>query len=458
MKQAPNQTTPGRRQTAAFAVVCLSVVAAGAYLAAVHGSDWRAGRRLPETGALTYALIAAACLFAAVAAWFGRRYFNKTAVVFIAAAAGGLTTAGYHGLLGAIPGGVVGMLIAFHIGRRIGVALLVSLAAVGFGILSGTLALWLDPDLSDGPGIATTAALVVALAVSVAGLVRWRRANVATSWRRWSRRLGNCGLVTLIVAGLWLSLSVDKICRVRRLSDNIPPVKWDPTPWSVLPYWVVLRPLSAEWLWPGPLLVQIQFVVRPDATDDDLRALRGWTELYHLEIPSPAITDRGLEWLQGLKGLRSIELNGSQITGQGLNHLPLSYNVRINHATFINEDLLSFGHPGQGNSLSLNDWRPRAEYRIARMRDIPSSPVQMDLDLSRSRFSKGALGHLANLTLGRLDLSSTTVTDEDLAALKGCRSISDLNLYNTRITNAGVEVLKSIPTLQSVNGRGNLHH
>jgi hypothetical protein len=460
MSDVPHQPAKSRRQTAAFAVVCLCVVAARVYLATINGTDSQLGWRLPEASSQTATLIALACVLSALAAWLGRKYFNKTAAILMAAAAGGLSTAGYNGLIGTIPGGIVGLLVASHIARRIALALLAAFSALAFGVASGTLALWLDPDLSDGPCFATILAAITAFVVATIA-VFWRRQSiVATPWRRRLRSAARVGLVSLIVLGLWLSLSADLIRRARGLSPGLPCSNALFFP-PVAPYWVERRPISAEWLWKGPVrLGHIFFVIRADATDDDLRALRGWTELrdvmiqgdnisdaglhhfkgltglYGLKLSSSRITDRGVSAISNLPVLQQLQLDRSQVTANGLRQLsslPKLWQLSFKDVRLGDDDLAALQLCGSVNSLSLSG----TDISDAGLHYLV--PLRLsDLDVSRTKVTAQGLQVLRDKSLRSLNLAGTGTKDKDIRLLAEL-SIAELTLDATEITGKGVQ-------------------
>jgi hypothetical protein len=426
MTESPKQS--GRRQMAAFAVVCAAVIVARVYLGAIRGGDLRSGWRLPDTYGLTAALIVAACPLAAVAARLGRMYFNPAAATLMAAAAGGLTTAGYNGLVGAIPGGLVGLLISYRIARRIALALLASLAAVAFGVLSGGLALRLDTDLSDGPSVATVLTVIVTLAAAIVFRSLWRRragcieaAEMAAPQtgrlrgRRWVRVLGNMALFCCVVAGLWLSLSVDFARRVWKLTGYMPYRA------GVQTSEVAIQPLSWAWLWPGPLAFDGQSVVFPyDATDDDLRAVSGWTTVGMLVVPGDHITDAGLDYLTGLS-LRHLSLQSSKITDRGLSTLNrvLALGVmELERSRITAQGLSRFAWAGRLHRLSLKGTRLK------------------DDDLQALR---------TFTFLWSLSLSGTDITDDGLRHLEPLTRLGDLDVSDTKVTKRGLEILLSFP-------------
>lgn len=460
MADLPQRNTAARGQIAAFAVVCVCVVGARIYLAAIHGSDTRLGWRLPDEPAILMALLGFAGVLAAVAAVLTLKYFNKSSAFLMAAAVGGLTTAGYNGLFGAVPGGLVGLLIVSHIARRIALTAVACLAAISFGAITGMAALWLDPDLSDGPNAITVCLVIIALTSAAVLLFRWRGANAAGHHWRWIRRLGKLCLASLIIAAMWLSLSIDTLRRLANVTAN---PEW-------LIYAVRIRPPSADWLWPGPLTIN-NLAIRRDADDDALCGLRcykelntltvlgdrvsddgleylaGLTSLTYLALNSPRITDRGLKSLAGLTRINNLHLNYARVTPQALAQLPFAqslHTLSLHGATLYDDDLAAMGAFPSLRFLSFAE-TAIDDGGLRYLKPLQSLRV---LNLSGTRITGRGLEYLAGLGLQTLDLLGTAITDDDLIALAASGSITDLSLADTKITDAGVLMLAKLSGLQ----------
>lgn len=475
MTDSQKQSTAGRRQMAAFAVVCACVVAARVYLIAVQG-DLRSGWRMPDGLVETLALLSIAGLLAAVATRLGLRYFNKTSALLMGIAAGGLTTAGYNGLLGAVPGGLVSFLVVSRTARRTALVLLVGLAAIAFGVVSGTFALWLDPDLSDGPSTATIVFVAVALIAAGAVLFR-RRFNATTGGWRWLRRPGKVCLLSFVVAGLWLSLSVDMVRRVWHLTGDPRYLSgvW-PVDLRVNPYGrsIGLRPRSGEWLWPGPLRWDGAFLVlREEVTDNDLRALRGWplrmltirgnhvtdvglshliaqTSLCDLQLRSSQITDRGMESVSQFQGLVGLELDRSRVTASGLRRLSYLPNLRglsLKEVRLTDDEMSVLQLFPDLVSLSLGGTGISDEG----LRHLEPLTALSNLDLSSTAVTTRGLPILSVRSFGSLNLSETELSDQHLGVLASFFTVNELNLDRTRVTDAGMPTLAKISGLASLS-------
>jgi internalin A len=138
-------------------------------------------------------------------------------------------------------------------------------------------------------------------------------------------------------------------------------------------------------------------------TDPDLAALRGLTDLVHLEINSPDITDLGLAHLSGLVELRRLHLSGTQVTAAGIAHL-------------------------RG---------------LTKLQDLNLALTKVEsLETCRP------LASLTSLTLAR-----TPIGDAGLAPVSepGFAGLIRLNLFNTRVSDAGLMHLRGLPTLRYVD-------
>ncbi len=137
------------------------------------------------------------------------------------------------------------------------------------------------------------------------------------------------------------------------------------------------------------------------ATNAELKNLKGMTSLRHLGLAGTQVTDAGLVHLEELTSLQFISLRSTQASDAGLVYL---------------KGLTS---------------------------------LQM-LWLFRTQVTDAGLLHLKGLTsLEELLLSNTQVTDAGLVHLEGLTSLTHLALGGTQVTDAGVQDLqKALPNCQ----------
>lgn len=151
--QPPDENTPipqFRHSLPVLIGICLFAVAARIHLGIAQGPS-AAYWQLPEKPWQTFWFGAVAAGLSIVGAVIGLKWINRPAAVLLATAAGGLSTAAHNGVFGAAMGCVIGLHIAWHFARIATWRLIQATLATIAGIVGGTLALWLDPDLSDGP-------------------------------------------------------------------------------------------------------------------------------------------------------------------------------------------------------------------------------------------------------------------------------------------------------------------
>lgn len=447
---------PAKRHWRALVGVCLFVVVARVYLSLVLGGNARYRWELPKNLGETLFLCVAVLLASLAGALVGRRSLGKPTAVALAAAAGGLVSAAYNGLIGAAIGLCIGMLVASSLARRGTVWFLQSALAALCGAATGFAALWFDPDLSDGPCPATCTVLSLGF-VGLLVVLRWRAKRWPES-SRWLRWASGASLLLFMMAGVWTSLSLDMLRRVDHLAK---PGRHNRE--------MVIRPLSDQWLWPGPIAVEF-IRVGVDATDDDLRALRGWQELINLDIESNKISDLGLAHLSQLTSLWSLSLASPRITDEGLRHLEGLGSLQVldlKHAHVSGKGIDRLTQFMSLNVLSL----PDSSFDDDDLASCaPSLLGVYTLDLSGTRVTDGGIPYLAPMTrlrylrvahtsitgkgfralaglpsLKSVDLSGTSITDDDIPAPEQWGAIRDLRLGDTSITDRGAARLARLP-------------
>lgn len=419
--------------------VSLFAVAARVHLGIAQGPS-AAHWQLPENPWQTFSFGAVAVALSIMGAVIGLKWINRPAAVLLATVAGGLSTAAHNGVFGAAMGFVIGLLIAWHFARIAAWRLIQALLATTAGIVGGTLALWLDPDLSDGPCLLTCAALAVWFALLAVGRRRfWREHN---SGSRWRRRIANLSFFGLVIFGGWLSLSVDLYRRIYCLHGGQVERDRD-IYWALPPHRVGVRAASYKWLWPGPLTV-FGLTINRRATDDDLRALRGWTDLFELSIASEQISDEGLAHLTQLKSLSTLELRSPRVTDVGLVHLSsltaLS-TLSLRRAHISGDGLALLVTPLSLKQLSLVD-TPLADDDVDALRGVSL----LFLDLSGTQVTDKGLAQLLPIKgLLVLRLARTTIRGDGLPSLRRLTSLTTLDLSGTEVTDESLQHCRGIP-------------
>ncbi len=228
-------------------------------------------------------------------------------------------------------------------------------------------------------------------------------------------------------------------------------------------------------------------------TDAGLAQLKGLTRLSLLDVSETRVTEAGLADLQGLQNLRVLALKGlprvSDTAIPRLLHLPSlrSVDLRDTHVSARGFEILKAASP----NLSIT-W---SEPNVLTARAILAAGGRVDvrLDESGTERSVKAIGELPiesfQITRVRLvgsrpkldelltaimnprlealiglDLSRTTIADDDLERLKRLVALRELNLANTHVTDAGLASLKGLTALRqldldgdAVRGTGLMH-
>ena len=148
------------------------------------------------------------------------------------------------------------------------------------------------------------------------------------------------------------------------------------------------------------------------------------SELTHLEslgIQSWRITDDGLRHLQQMPHLKYLDLGVCEyVTGSGLRYLHKSCQLKTMIASFC-----------PFTDTAIKELKPHATLET--------------LFLDNTQITDNGLAHLVELTnLQNLVLSSTRITDAGLIHLKGLINLKYLTLYDTQVTDVGLAALKDL--------------
>ena len=136
-------------------------------------------------------------------------------------------------------------------------------------------------------------------------------------------------------------------------------------------------------------------------TDKELVHLKRLTKLQDLNLSSTKVTDAGLVHLKALTNLQDLNLSFTKVTDAGLVHLA---------------------------GMNLKSLTPPKE-------------AMTDLGL---KYYLAAVERPSTLSLGKWK-----ITDAGLVHLKGLTKLQELDLHNTKITNAGIaDLQKALPNCQ----------
>lgn len=409
--------TERSRQNLRLAGALLLAIGARVYLsrggaeAMVFTAPSLSGRYEAQT-LLAYAALAIAV--SAVAAAAGKRWVGRLASIGLGSVAGLLSISQYNAILGAIIGLGVGLLVACGIFFAILLALARVAATIAFGVACGAAALASQNDLSGGPNAMVLALMAAAVVITALVLFRPRRDSAPAEWMGHRlKRFNRTGLFLLVIFGLWLSLSVDTVRRASRLGFHTNANSFSP---------------EVSWLWRGCAKVTHVWG-REGLADGDLSDLRGFADLFALDLRNTLATDAGLAQLRGLPRLRRLVLNGREITGDGFADL----------ATLPTLSELYL------DDTQVGDRQLAALERLAALRQLL---------LANTSVTDEGLLQIGKLTsLGYLDLSGTQVSDEGLKQLQGLISLSYLRLAKTQITGAGLQHLAPLAWLKDLDLR-----
>jgi hypothetical protein len=404
--------TERSRQNLRLAGALLLAIGARVYLSrggaeAMVFTTPRLSSRYEAQTLLVYAALAIAVSASVAAA--GKRWVGRLASVGLGGVAGLLAISQYNAILGAVIGLVIGVMVACDIFLPVLIAFARVAAAIAFGVACGAAALATQRDLSGGPN-AIVLVLMTAAAVIAAFFKFWPRPNsTRTEWtRRRLKSFSRTRLFLFVIFGLWLSLSVDTVRRASRLGSHSNANAFSP---------------EVSWLWRGCVTVTHVWG-REGLADGDLSDLRGFADLFALDLRNTLATDAGLAQLRGLPRLRRLVLNGREITGDGFADL-----ATLPTLTELYLD-----------DTQVGDRKLAALARLAALRQLL---------LANTNVTDEGLVQIGKLTaLGYLDLSGTQVSNEGLKRLQNLRSLSYLHLSHTQITGDGLQHLAPLAWLQ----------
>lgn len=433
--------TEWSRQNARLAGALLLVATGRIYLSS-GGADAMAftpprARSLHEATTLLGFTAFAVALSAAIAA-AGKRWAGGLASVGLGAIAGLLAICQYNAILGAAIGFVVGALISCNMFIAFLKAVARTFAAVAAGIAAGAAALATQRDLSAGPGAAVLLFMATAVIAAMTVLFRRRAKLSPADWkRRWLGRFGRSSLLLVMVVGLWISLSVDTLRRVHRVSSLRNAVSYTP---------------ELPWLWQGCVKVT-RLSGRSDLGDSDLSSLRGFKHLEQLDLRNTRVTDEGVSQLDVLPGLSWLVLNDTQVTGSGLGHLaatPSLTQLFLDGTRTDDQGLMQIGRLTKLRGLSLNSTKLTDEG----LKHLNALTVLGKLELNDTQIAGDGFPSLASLVwLRTLDLANTQVADSGLEKLPVLPRLTRLRLDGTLVTDEGLQHLKKQPLLRTVEAR-----
>ncbi len=177
----------------------------------------------------------------------------------------------------------------------------------------------------------------------------------------------------------------------------------------------------------APALLRLRHVRELTLREDDDEFLRTigkhWSSLQSVVLYDD-VTDHGLAELAGLRNLTRIATYSSHITDAGVKSL-------AKHRAL--------------ETLTIE----KARLTDACMQDIAALPELRWLDLRGNRITDAGLKRLKGEKLEYLTLVSTRITDRGIENLKEMKSLKQIEVFDTKVTQAGcAELIREIPGLK----------
>ena len=202
----------------------------------------------------------------------------------------------------------------------------------------------------------------------------------------------------------------------------------------------------------GQLKLRNLIVGGPGITDAGLKSVAKFENLGALSIVDSPITDRGLVALQTHTKLKEISLVRLPIGNESL--APLVGNsslvkLRLRAAANVTDEAISKYLPKFTNIASLE----LSELAIgdASLDTISRLPKLVDLNLLRTQVTSAGIKRLAGLPLKKLNLDDIpTIGDEAISAILAIPTLEFLHLGKTKVTDAGIAKLSDLKSLKDL--------
>ena len=195
-------------------------------------------------------------------------------------------------------------------------------------------------------------------------------------------------------------------------------------------------------------------------TDAGLENLKDYKGLTSVGLKDTAVTDKGLAHLARCKGLTYLNVEGTGVTPGGVAAFAKAFpqcrifwNGGAIHPASEADRTAAVWVLSVGGTVRVDDGNDAIE----KVADLPKGPLRLtSLDLSRSErvtdAGLAALDGCKNLTDVRLD--STKAGDEGLAHLRECRSLDSLDLAFTPVSDTGLSHFRDCRHLRALDLRG----
>jgi len=191
-------------------------------------------------------------------------------------------------------------------------------------------------------------------------------------------------------------------------------------------------------------------------SDDGLKNLEGMTRLRLLDLRgNMGLTDEGIAHLAGLTGLKALKLRSLMVGNTGLEHLQGLTN--LTHLTVEDGQMVS--DPGLEHLANLKNLE---ELNLMRATSITDEGVTKLVGLPlKSLYLRGTtvtgtgLAQLKDAPLVKLDLGEAAVNDKGLQeGISKLKTLEWLDLWNTFVTDAGLEHLEGLDNLKYLRIEG----
>jgi Leucine-rich repeat (LRR) protein len=170
--------------------------------------------------------------------------------------------------------------------------------------------------------------------------------------------------------------------------------------------------------------------------------------LQELYLGGQPISDRGLQQLGNLRQLKSLGLAGTKVTVKGLLDFPLLPNLEklyLNGLPITDDDLKQLQpRLPRLSEFSLHGTKVTDEG----LRHLP--PNVWTLFVAGTAVNGSGFANLKGRSFWRIVLDGTPLNDAGVGSVRSLASVANLDLTDTRVTDAGVEDLISVPGLQAV--------
>lgn len=183
-------------------------------------------------------------------------------------------------------------------------------------------------------------------------------------------------------------------------------------------------------------------------TSSGVKSLGRMTRLRNLRVSGDAVTDDSVAPLSGLGDLAALALHETEVGDEGLRSLGELTELR---------ELSLFGTPVTDAGLETIGGMPRLVKLRLRQTGVtgeaagPLAETSIeDLELAETEFSNAGMATVASMPrLTKLNLWLTRVDDDGVEALRGLERMTSLNLDNLPgVTDRSIDVINTLPNLE----------